>query len=219
MFKRGKWIEENNINIVLMNPPYNATKKCCDPNYTKNWKTTTKEDPSKGLHFVEWVARHVPSTCKMAVLLPMQAAIGNKGDTGEFKRKMLEKYTLEAVFSLPNDTFYPGASAVACCMIFDLSQKHEKADKETFFGYYKNDSFIKRKGLGRVEKTDETGNSYWVQIEKLWLDLYKNKRAIPGLSVMHRVTWKDEWLAEAYMEKDYKQLSKKDFERTMNLFE
>ena len=37
MFKRAKWIAENNINIVLMNPPYNATKKCCDPDYTKEW--------------------------------------------------------------------------------------------------------------------------------------------------------------------------------------
>lgn len=81
MFKRAKWIAENNINIVLMNPPYNATKKCCDPDYTKGWDAKKKEDPSKGLHFVEWVARHVPSTCKMAVLLPMQAAIGNSGDS------------------------------------------------------------------------------------------------------------------------------------------
>lgn len=87
MFKRGKWIQENDINIVLMNPPYNATKKCCDPQYTKNWKASKKEDPSKGLHFVEWVAKQVPSTCKMAVLLPMQAAIGNKDDTELFKRK------------------------------------------------------------------------------------------------------------------------------------
>ena len=85
MFKRAKWIAENNINIVLMNPPYNATKKCCDPDYTKGWDAKKKEDPSKGLHFVEWVARHVPSTCKMAVLLPMQAAIGNSGDVKTFK--------------------------------------------------------------------------------------------------------------------------------------
>ena len=90
MFKRAKWIAENNINIVLMNPPYNATKKCCDPDYTKGWDAKKKEDPSKGLHFVEWVARHVPSTCKMAVLLPMQAAIGNSGDVKKFKKKMLD---------------------------------------------------------------------------------------------------------------------------------
>lgn len=147
MFKRAKWIAENNINIVLMNPPYNATKKCCDPDYTKGWDAKKKEDPSKGLHFVEWVARHVPSTCKMAVLLPMQAAIGNSGDVKTFKKKMLDNYTLDAVFSLPTEMFYPGAAAVACCMIFDLSQKHEKANKETFFGYYKDDKFIKRKGF------------------------------------------------------------------------
>lgn len=216
MFKRGKWIEDNNINIVLMNPPYNATKKCCNPDYTKNWDTKKKEDPSKGLHFVEWVAHHIAPTGKMAVLLPMQAAIGNTGDVKDFKKKMLDNFTLDAVFSLPNEMFYPGASAVACCMIFDLSQKHEKANRETFFGYFKDDKFIKRKGLGRVEKTDSKGNSLWVKTKELWLDLYKNKREVAGLSVMHRVTWKDEWLAEAYMETDYTTLTQADFQQTIN---
>lgn len=216
MFKRAKWIAENNINIVLMNPPYNATKKCCDPDYTKGWDAKKKEDPSKGLHFVEWVARHVPSTCKMAVLLPMQAAIGNSGDVKTFKKKMLDNYTLDAVFSLPTEMFYPGAAAVACCMIFDLSQKHEKANKETFFGYYKDDKFIKRKGLGRVERTDADGNSLWNKTEEIWLNLYKNKKVVPGLSVMHRVSWKDEWLAEAYMETDYSTLAAEDFQKTIN---
>lgn len=216
MFKRGKWIEENNINVVLMNPPYNATKKCCNPEYTRNWSANQKEDPSKGLHFVEFVAKNVSKPCKIAVLLPMQAAIGNSGETAEFKKRMLDNYTLDAVFSLPNEMFYPGASAVACCMIFDLSQKHERANKETFFGYYKDDKFIKRKGLGRVERTDLEGNSLWVKTEKLWLDLYRNKKVVPGLSVMHKVTWKDEWLAEAYMETDYSMLTEQDFQQTIN---
>ncbi|MXI72575.1 N-6 DNA methylase, partial [Mycobacterium tuberculosis] len=97
------------------------------------------QDPSKGLHFVEWVARQVTGqgkdeiiknkTAKIAVLLPMQAAIGNSKETKLLKRKLLDKYTLEAVFSLPDEIFYPGASAVACCMIFDLSQNHAKSDK------------------------------------------------------------------------------------------
>lgn len=216
MFKREKWIADNNINIVLMNPPYNATKKCCDPAYTKNWSSKKKEDPSKGLHFVEWVARHVPSTCKMAVLLPMQAAIGNTGDVKFFKKKMLDNYTLDAVFSLPIDMFYPGAAAVACCMIFDLSQKHEKANKDTFFGYFRDDKFVKRKGLGRIERIDADGNSLWAKTKEKWLDLYKNKREVPGLSVMHRVTWKDEWLAEAYMETDYSTLQESDFQKVIN---
>lgn len=218
MFKRGKWIQENDINIVLMNPPYNATKKCCDPQYTKDWSANKKEDPSKGFHFVEWVARNVSSNCKMAVLLPMQAAIGNSADIKAFKKKMLDHYTLDAVFSLPNEMFYPGASAVACCMIFDLSQKHERADRDTFFGYFKDDTFIKRKSLGRVEKTDESGSSLWVKTEEMWLDLYKNKRSVPGLSVMKRVKHTDEWLAEAYMETDYSKLSEDDFQQTINAY-
>lgn len=215
MFDRAEWIQDKNINIVLMNPPYNATKKFCDPQYTKTWDSKKKEDPSKGFHFVEWVARHVPSTCKIAVLLPMQAAIGNTGDVKKFKKKMLDSYTLDAVFSLPNEMFYPGASAIACCMIFDLSQKHERSNRDTFFGYFKDDKFIKRKGLGRVEQTDQDGNSLWLKTEAEWLDLYKNKREVPGLSVMHKITCDDEWLAEAYMETDYTKLTVDDFERTI----
>ena len=101
-------------------------------------------------------------------------------------------------------------------MIFDLSQKHEKANKETFFGYYKDDKFIKRKGLGRVERTDADGNSLWNKTEEIWLNLYKNKKVVPGLSVMHRVSWKNEWLAEAYMETDYSTLVADDFQKTIN---
>jgi len=216
LFNRGKWIDNKNINVILMNPPYNATKKFCDPIYTKNWGGKKKEDPSKGFHFVEWVARHVSPLCKMAVLLPMQAAIGSSAEVKEFKKKMLDKYTLDAVFSLPVEIFYPGAAAVAVCMVFDLSQKHEKANKETFFGYYRDDKFTKRKSLGRIEITDDNGNSLWAKTEKLWLDLYKNKKKVPGLSVMKKVNWKDEWLSEAYMETDYSELRNDNFQKVIN---
>lgn len=218
LFNRGKWIEDNNINVVLMNPPYNATKKFCNPDYTEVWDNNKKEDPSKGFHFVEWVAKKASPLCKMAVLLPMQAAIGSSKEVKEFKKKMLDNYTLDAVFSLPVEIFYPGAAAVAVCMVFDLSQKHDKSNKETFFGYYRDDNFTKRKGLGRIEMTDENGNSLWAKTEKLWLDLYKNKKKVPGLSVMKKVNWSDEWLAEAYMETDYTKLETKDFQNVINSY-
>lgn len=218
MFKRGNWIRENEINIVLMNPPYNATRKCCDPNYVKKWNSKTKEDPSKGLHYVEWISRHVSSNCKIAVLLPMQAAIGNSDEIKKFKKKMLEVSTLDAVFSLPDEMFYPGASAVACCMVFDRAQKHSIADRETFFGYYKDDKFIKRKGLGRVELADSNGNSLWEKTKEKWLYLYKNKKVERGLSVMKKVTYLDEWLGEAYMETDYSKISDRDFEETVKQY-
>lgn len=33
---------------------------------------------------------------------------------------------------------------------------------------------------------------------------------------MKKVTWKDEWLAEAYMETDYTTLETKDFQKVLN---
>lgn len=223
MFNKSKWIADASVDIVLMNPPYNATKKMCDPEYTKKWKSDVKQDPSKGLHFVEWVARHITGNrdnkpVKIAVLLPMQAAIGNSKEVKSFKKKLLSKYTLDAVFSLPDEMFYPGASVVACCMVFDLSQKHEKAGRDTFFGYFKDDKFVKRKGLGRVERIDEKGNSLWKETEKEWLDLYRNKRVVAGVSVMATVSHDDEWLAEAYMETDFSTLTHEDFQRTINQY-
>lgn len=216
MFNRKEWIQDKNINIVLMNPPYNATKNQSNPEFAQTWSSSTKEDPSKGFHYVEWIARHVSSNCKMAVLLPMQCAIGNGAVIKEFKKKMLDNYTLDAVFSLPNEMFYPGASATACCMIFDLSQRHERTNRDTFFGYFKDDKFIKRKGTGRIEKTDNNGKSLWVETEEKWLHLYKNRMAEPGLSVTHKVDENDEWLAEAYMETNYNDLSESDFQNSIN---
>ena len=126
---------------------------------------------------------------------------------------MLEENTLDAVFSFPNEMFYPGASAIACCMVFNLGVRHENAPiKETFFGYFKDDGLIKRKNLGRVERTP----NIWKKIETEWLNLYFKRESKPGLSINKTVSAEDEWLAEAYMETDYTQLTQEDFQRTLD---
>ena len=131
---------------------------------------------------------------------------------------MLQDHHLNAVFSLPSDIFYPGASANACCMIFDLGVRHENAPiKETFFGYYRDDGFFKKKNLGRIERTN-CGNGVWKDIETEWLDLYFKRKSVPGKSIVKKVTADDEWLAEAYMETDYSTLSAEDFEKTIREF-
>jgi len=48
--------------------------------------------------------------------------------------------------------------------------------------------------------------------------LYKNKREVPGLSVMKKVSHDDEWLAEAYMETDYSNLNESDFQSVINSY-
>lgn len=90
MFDRAKWIENAKINTVLMNPPYTASKKQCNPEYIKDYERRNgkfpKIDPSKGWHYVKWIADHVDKHAKMAVLLPMQAAIGSNKEIKIFKK-------------------------------------------------------------------------------------------------------------------------------------
>jgi type I restriction-modification system DNA methylase subunit len=147
---------------------------------------------------------------RLITLLPMQAAIGDKGVIAQIKKSLLEHHTLDAVFSFPQEMFYPGASAVACCMVFDLGKPHADSERETFFGYYKDDGFEKRKGVGRVDIKDR-----WDDIEKQWLELYEHRSTQAGFSVTKKVSYKDEWCAEAYMETDYSTLSDDDFIKTM----
>lgn len=210
-FERNEF-EDANINVVLMNPPYNGQRKHCEPDYVKEWSKDTKSDPSKGFHYVYYIASKV-KTGKLAVLLPMQCAIGNSEDLKRFKRKMLEEHNLDAVFSFPNEMFYPGASSIACCMVFNLGVRHKDAPiKETFFGYFKDDGLVKKKNLGRIERTP----NIWKQTEAEWLDLYFKRESKAGLSVNKIVTAEDEWLAEAYMETDFTKISEFDFQQTLN---
>ena len=143
----------------------------------------------------------------------MECAIATRaGIIMDFKEKMLEHHTLDAVFSFPDDMFYPGASAVACCMVFDLGKPHP-TDYETFFGYFKNDGFEKRKGVGRVDV-----KSKWTEIEAEWLRLYRHRESKAGFSITRHVNADDEWCAEAYMETDYSVLSDDNFIATLQAY-
>lgn len=156
-----------------------------------------------------------------AILLPVAAAIGTSNYISDMKTELLENNTLKAVFTLPNEIFYPGASASACCMVFTLGSPHRNADgtiNQTFFGYYKEDGHKKKKNLGRIEQFDSKNNSIWKQIENEWIELYRNRIVKDGLSAKHIVTGKDEWLCEAYMKTDYSKMTEADFQRTLNSY-
>lgn len=220
-FDLADWIKEAKPNVILMNPPYNGQRIHLPKSYVNTWSKDKKEDPSKGLYFVKYIADTLNSInhqAKLAVLLPVACAIGTSGEITRLKREILEENTLDAVFTLPNEIFYPGASASACCMVFKIGTKHnDVSNPDTFFGYCKDDGFKKKKNLGRVEQIDtDTGKSKWVEIEREWIELYRNRRAVDGLSATHKVSGADEWLCEAYMKTDYTKLTEQDFQQTIN---
>lgn len=220
-FALADWIKDAKPNVILMNPPYNGQRIHLPTSYVSTWSKDKKEDPSKGLYFVKYLTDTLNSInhqAKLAVLLPVACAIGTSGEIARLKREILAENTLDAVFTLPNEIFYPGASASACCMVFKIGTKHtDISNPDTFFGYCKEDGFKKKKNLGRVEQVDlTTGKSRWVEIEKEWIELYRNRHSVDGLSATHKVSGDDEWLCEAYMKTDYTKLTERDFQQTIN---
>lgn len=184
-------IKQKSPTIGMLNPPYKADKK----------------NDIEELEFVKWNLEALVEGGTCVAIVPMQCAIATKGKTALLKKELLEEHTLEAVFSMPDELFYNSdKSVVTCIMVFTAHKPHQK-DKETFFGYFKDDGFEKRKKLGRID-----AHNKWKGIKEGWLWLYRNSKEVAGKSVMHHVSAKDEWCAEAYMETDYSQLNQIDFE-------
>lgn len=185
-------VKKKKPTIGFLNPPYKSDKK-------------------KDTDELEFILNNLNclvdgGTC--IAIVPMQRALAQKGKVLELKKKLLEKHTLEAVLSMPNELFFNSkVSVVSCIMIFTAHRPHSK---QTYFGYYKNDGFIKRKIQGRFD-----GLGRWNIIKEKWLANFFNKSNEPGLSINKIVTAQDEWCAETYMLTNYNLLTKKHFENTL----
>lgn len=164
------------------------------------------------LEFVKWNLEALVQGGICVAIVPMQCAIATKGKRRihELKKELLSKHTLKAVFSMPDELFYNSDKSVVTCVMVFIAHKPHPANQETFFGYFKDDGFEKRKNLGRVDV-----HGKWKKIKEEWLYLYRNNKECPGKSVMRGVTADDEWCAEAYMETRYEMLSKKCFEKSV----
>lgn len=178
-----------NINIGLINPPYSL----------KGGKLE--------LEFVEQLLDIITVGGIGVVVVPMSCAIGTRFK--DVRERLLKKHTLKAVFSMPDDIFYPTGTN-PCVMVWQAHAPHD-TKQETFFGYFKNDGFVKRKKLGRI---DYYGR--WADTLAKWLKLYRGLEVVDGLSARACVGHNDEWLCEAYMKTDYSKLTQDDFQKTVN---
>ena len=150
---------------------------------------------------------------RCVALLPMQCALAQRGERLSLKENILKNHTLEAVLSLPNDLFHNSkVNVVTCLMILTAGQPHPP-NKETWFGYCKEDGFIKQKPFGRVDYYDQ-----WKDIKEKWVSGFINRSNIPGFGIMQKVGAADEWCAEAYIETDYTELTQRDFQKTVRDF-
>ena len=185
-----KLIKSKKPTVGLLNPPYKADKK------------NDIEELAFVLNNLECLVEGGVCIC----IVPMSCALAQTGKMFELKEKLLELHTLEAVLSMPDELFINSdVGVVSCVMVFTAHKPHPK-NKETFFGYFKDDGFEKRKNKGRIDTYGQ-----WAEIKEKWVKYYRNRKEAPGLSVKNIVSASDEWCAEAYMETDYSNLGEEDY--------
>lgn len=210
-------------NVCLINPPYSQS----DSNESE-------------LSFINNALNLLEVRGKLIAIVPLSSAIEQSNLKKEQRKDILKEHTLDAVFTMPGELFYP-VGTHTCVMVFTAKKPHGtieyiqvpkiqkkkkkksdtdtqeyetveviKANKPTYFGYWKDDGFVKTKTMGRCDKFKK-----WDDIKSLWLDKYKSKEVVDGLSAKEKVSEQDEWCCEAYMKIDYSKITEEDFDKEL----
>lgn len=178
--------------VAFLNPPYDV-------------------GPAWQMEFIDHALTMVHKSNGLVVaIVQMSCAIKNEKELIAIKSKMLQSHTLKAVISMPDELFNPAASVPTCIMI---RQAGKPNTTKTRLGYLKDDGFEKRKHKGRIDAKKKREN-----IKNHFLEAYRNNDEVVGLSIKKSLTATEEWLAEAYMETNYSQLTEDDFIKTIKKY-
>jgi hypothetical protein len=176
---------KNKATVGFINPPYSQ-----------------KGEDLHEWNFIIQMLNALQKNAVGIVIVPMSLAIAPHS----LREQLLKEHRLEAVMSMPNDLFYP-VGVVSCIMVFTAHVPHDSDEHhESWFGYWKDDGFIKDRIEGRIP------TEKWSEIREKWLSDFTNKKVKAGVSVRKKVDANDEWCAEAYLETDYGSLTEKGFE-------
>lgn len=178
-------------NVGFLNPPYAQSKSDAE---------------LSELYFIKQMLNCLEEGSIGIAIVPMSSAI----KPNPVREELMKHHTLDAVMSMPQELFYP-VGVVTCIMVWIAGKPHTESNRKTWFGYWRDDGFVKTKHKGRIDQNDA-----WSAIRDHWVDSYRNREVHAGESVTHKVTAFDEWCAEAYMETDYSKLKQSDFERVVS---
>ncbi|RHZ37339.1 N-6 DNA Methylase family [endosymbiont GvMRE of Glomus versiforme] len=187
-------IKEANCNIAFLNPPYSQKKQ--------------KEGEGKSeIEFIELSCDLLKKGGLVIAIIPLSVAIGTKYKTE--RERIMKKHTLKAVMTMPSDLFSGNNSGShTCVMIWKTGESHNKETYSTWLSNWKDDGFVILKGK-RFDKDNK-----WKDIKKQWIKDFCQKKDKYN-SVFRGLDYKDCWLADAWVETDYRQLTEKHFEKTI----
>jgi type I restriction-modification system DNA methylase subunit len=180
-------IKKHKPTVAFLNPPYDVG--------TAGQMRFIK-------HALDVVA---PQNGTVVAIVQMSCGIKNEKDLIAVKQNILGSHRLYAVLSMPDDLFYP-VGVVTSVMVFKSNEQHEGT--ETWFGYFKDDGFEKRKHRGRID-----ARGRWGDVRQRWTDVYRGLKDVAGFSIKQKVGAEDEWCAEAYLITDYSNLTHVVFEK------
>lgn len=185
-----KAVKKLKPNVGMLNPPYAQSKSDAELHE---------------LYFVKQMLDCLEPGSMGIAIVPMSCAIS----PNPVRDELMKHHTLDAVMSMPQELFYP-VGTVTCIMVWIAGKPHAKSARKTWFGYWRDDGFIKTKHKGRIDQND-----VWSNIRNRWIEMYRNREVHAGESIMQAVTADDEWCAEAYMETDYSILTQSQFEKVV----
>lgn len=166
------------------------------PRPTRGMVNPPYSQKGQGLHELEFVEAMLemlaPGGIGLAIV-PMSCGI----EPSPQKKRLMQKHTLVAAMSMPDQIFYPVA-AVPCILIFQAHHPHGASGKETWFGYWKDDGHRITRVYGRSD-----ADQRWPLIRSGWVRDYKQLSVAAGRNVLRTVGPDDEWCPEAYLETDY----------------
>jgi len=176
-----KHVKEFKPNVGFLNPPYKSTK-------------TDVEEFEFVLNNLSMLQKG--SLC--VAIMPLSCALAQSGIVLTLKEKLLREHTLEAVFSMPDELFYNSKVGTNTCVLVIKAKEKHPDNYKTYFAYWKEDGFYKKKTSGRADYDNK-----WDQTKKKWINTFKNKEEAVGHSIKKSVSASDEWCVEAYMKTDY----------------
>lgn len=182
--------------VGLLNPPYK-----------------TKASDIEEIEFIlnNLDALEPGGTC--VAIIPISCVIEKTTTAENLRKRILEKHTLEAVLSMPEELFHNSkVNTVTCAVIITAHKPHPKG-KKTWFAYCRDDGFMKMKNKGRID-----ANHTWDDIREKWVNAFRNREIIDNFSLMREVTEKDEWCVEAYLETNYDDFTFEDYETTVKKY-
>ena len=172
-----KAVKKMRPNVGMLNPPYSQSKGDAELHE---------------LYFVKQMLDCLTPTSIGIAIMPMSCAIS----PNPVREELLKHSYVDAVMSMPAELFYP-VGTVTCVMVWIAGKPHAQSNKKTWFGYWRDDGFVKTKHKGRIDQ-----NNTWAGIRDRWIEMYRNREIHAGQSVMQMVAAEDEWCAEAYIETD-----------------